>query len=88
LKRNGTSRTSLELYLAEVSRYKLLSVDEEQELARRHRDQGDSRAAHRLVTSNLRFVVKVAYEYRSSSATPSGGSGPTSRTTSSAPGRW
>ncbi len=54
----------LELYLAEVSRLRLLSADEEQRLARLYRDQGDTRAGHALVTSNLRFVVKVAYEYR------------------------
>jgi RNA polymerase sigma-32 factor len=57
--------TPLETYLADINRYALLSIEQEQELARRHRDQGDTRAAHLLVTSNLRFVVKVAYEYRS-----------------------
>lgn len=56
---------SLETYLSEINRFPLLSVDEEQSLARRFRDQGDTRAAHRLVTANLRFVVKVSYEYRS-----------------------
>ena len=61
----GTSGTSLDVYLAEINRFPLLSVAEEQELARRFRDQGDTRAAHRLVTANLRFVVKVSYEYRS-----------------------
>jgi len=55
---------SLQAYLAEVSRYQLLSAEAERELARRYRDLGDTRAAHELVTSNLRFVVKVAYEYR------------------------
>jgi RNA polymerase sigma-32 factor len=57
--------SSLELYLAEINRFPLLTVDEEQRLARLFRDAGDTRAAHRLVTSNLRFVVKVSYEYRS-----------------------
>jgi len=61
----GGNGGSLELYLAEINRFPLLSVDEEQELARRFRDRGDTRAAHRLVTANLRFVVKVSYEYRS-----------------------
>ncbi len=61
----GTTSGSLELYLAEINRFPLLSVDEEQQLARRFRDEGDTRAAHRLVTANLRFVVKVSYEYRS-----------------------
>ena len=59
----GGGGGSLELYLAEINRFPLLSVDEEQELARSFRDRGDTRAAHRLVTANLRFVVKVSYEY-------------------------
>src|SRR5689334_20282257 len=55
---------SLAMYLSEINQYALLSVDEEQALARRF-IKGDLAAGHRLVTSNLRFVVKVAYEYRS-----------------------
>jgi RNA polymerase sigma-32 factor len=57
--------SSLERYLAEINRYPLLTPEEEQSLARTYRQKGDTRAAHRLVTANLRFVVKVAYEYRS-----------------------
>ena len=57
-------RESVSAYLEDVSRYPLLSVDEEQSLARAFRDHGDRRAAHRLVISNLRFVVKVAAGYR------------------------
>jgi RNA polymerase sigma-32 factor len=56
---------SLTLYLAEINRFPLLSADEEQHLARRFRDDGDLQAAHALITANLRFVVKVAGEYRS-----------------------
>ncbi len=56
---------SLERYFSEISQFPLLKVDEEQSLARLYRSTGDTRAAHRLVTANLRFVVKVAYEYRS-----------------------
>jgi len=52
------------MYLSEINHYTLLTVDEEQRLARRY-GKGDLPAGHRLVTSNLRFVVKVAYEYRS-----------------------
>jgi RNA polymerase sigma-32 factor len=55
----------LELYLSEISRFPLLTAEEEQRLAREYRDGQDTRAAHALVTSNLRFVVKVAYGYRS-----------------------
>ena len=57
--------SSLELYLSEINRFPLLTVEEEQRLARAFAADHDSRAAHRLVTANLRFVVKVAYEYRS-----------------------
>jgi len=56
---------SLSLYLAEIRKFPLLSAEEEHELAVRvHRDK-DIEAAHTLITSNLRFVVKVAAEYRS-----------------------
>jgi RNA polymerase sigma-32 factor len=59
-----SSPDSLSTYLSEISQYALLSQPEEQALARRFR-AGDLAAGHQLVTSNLRFVVKVAYEYRS-----------------------
>ncbi|MBN1210138.1 MAG: sigma-70 family RNA polymerase sigma factor, partial [Myxococcaceae bacterium] len=55
---------SLAMYLSEINHYSLLTVDEEQALARKF-IKGDLAAGHRLVTANLRFVVKVAYEYRS-----------------------
>jgi RNA polymerase sigma-32 factor len=61
----GPTTSSLDLYLSEINRFPLLTVDEEQRLARLYASDGDTRAAHRLVTANLRFVVKVAYEYRS-----------------------
>lgn len=51
------------LYMAEVRKYPLLTREQEQELATRYRETGDKRAAEMLVTSNLRFVVKVAAEY-------------------------
>ncbi|MBM7117462.1 RNA polymerase factor sigma-32 [Archangium primigenium] len=59
-----SSADTLSTYLADINQYPLLTVQEEQALARRFRD-GDAAAGHRLVTSNLRFVVKVSYEYRS-----------------------
>jgi RNA polymerase sigma-32 factor len=55
---------SLAMYLSEINQYSLLTVEEEQALARKY-IKGDLAAGHRLVTANLRFVVKVAYEYRS-----------------------
>ena len=55
--------TSLDRYLAEVSRFPLLSREEEYELAMRYYEKGDMDAAHKLVTANLRFVVKIAMQY-------------------------
>jgi RNA polymerase sigma-32 factor len=55
---------SLTLYLSEINKFPLLTADQEQTLARRFRDEGDLEAAHKLITANLRFVVKVAGEYR------------------------
>ena len=57
-------RSSFDLYLEEISRFPLLTREEEQKLARRMLEKNDVRAAQRLVTANLRFVVKIAYEYR------------------------
>lgn len=54
----------LQRYQDEVSRYPLLTAEEEQELARRYKYEQDLEAAHRLVTSHLRYVVKIAREYR------------------------
>jgi RNA polymerase sigma-32 factor len=59
------SSGSLAMYLSEINQYPLLTMDEEQALARRYRKDEDAQAAARLVTANLRFVVKVSYEYRS-----------------------
>jgi RNA polymerase sigma-32 factor len=59
-----SSSDSLSTYLSEISQYPLLTVQQEQDLARRFRS-GDYAAGHQLVTANLRFAVKVAYEYRS-----------------------
>src|SRR5262249_10147912 len=56
-------RDALQLYMAEVVRHPLLSREEEHELAVRYRETGDLKAAYRLVTSNLRLVVKLAHEY-------------------------
>lgn len=56
--------TSLHRYLAEISNYPVLSREEEYELARKYREDGDLEAARKLVTSNLKFVVSVANEYK------------------------
>ncbi|MDJ0765837.1 MAG: RNA polymerase factor sigma-32 [Myxococcota bacterium] len=54
----------LDRYIAQISRYPILDHEEETRLAVRWREKGDVQAAHTLVTSNLRFVVKIANEYR------------------------
>jgi len=54
----------LQRYLQEVGQYGLLSREEETELAIRVREHGDPEAAYRLVTSNLRLVVKIAIEFQ------------------------
>lgn len=53
----------LAFYMAEVRRYPLLSPEEEHDLAVRYREQGDRLAAERLVTANLRLVIKIAFQY-------------------------
>jgi RNA polymerase sigma-32 factor len=65
-KKNGLSPrerpSPLQLYFREVAKYPLLSPEEEYDLAVKHFDEADVDAAHRLVTSNLRLVVKIANE--------------------------
>ncbi len=53
----------LEQYLREVNRYPLLTREKEYELAVHYADTQDPEAARALVTANLRFVVKVAYQF-------------------------
>ncbi len=54
---------SLEIYLQEIGHEKLISTEEEEELARRIR-KGDKKALERLTKANLRFVVSVAKQYQ------------------------
>ena len=53
----------LQLYLLEIKHYNLLTREEEVELATRVREKNDKKAAYRLVTSNLRLVVKIAMDF-------------------------
>ncbi len=55
---------TFEHYMVQVNRFDLLSAEEEYDLAMKHMREGDMEAAHRLICANLRFVVKVANEYR------------------------
>jgi RNA polymerase sigma-32 factor len=50
--------------IAESRRFPMLDAEEEYMLARRWREHGDTQAAHRLVTSHLRLVAKIAMNYR------------------------
>ena len=67
---DGRSTTSLArsdpltVYMAEIRRYPLLSREEEHELAVRFAETQDPKIARRLITANLRLVVKIAHEYR------------------------
>ncbi len=54
----------LNRYLAEIRRFPMLRPDEEYTLAKQWREDGDREAAHRLVTSHLRLVAKIAMGYR------------------------
>jgi len=56
--------TSLQRYMTEISNYPVLSREEEYEFAMKYKNDGDLDAARKLVTSNLKFVVKVANEYK------------------------
>jgi len=55
---------TLDLYMAEINRFAILTADEEFRLAVRLKKFNDMDAAEKLVVSNLRFVVKIAHEYR------------------------
>ncbi len=52
------------LYVDEIKRYPLLSREDELELAIRYREKGDIESAYKLVTANLRLVVKIAMEFQ------------------------
>ena len=54
----------LQRYLSEISKYRLLTRDEERDLGTRVKEQGDKEAAYALVTANLRLVVKIALEFQ------------------------
>jgi RNA polymerase sigma-32 factor len=55
---------SLTLYLAEIRKFRVLNENEERYHAAKFFEEKDLESAHTLITSNLRFVVKVASEYR------------------------
>src|SRR4051812_869650 len=60
----ASSEDGLRRYLQEISKFPLLEHKEEIDLSRRWLEHGDVEAAHRLVTSHLRLVAKIAFRYR------------------------
>src|SRR5262249_32853672 len=58
------SEPDLGRFLTEIRRFPVLERQEEYVLTNRWREHGDRDAAHRLVTSHLRLVAKIAMEYR------------------------
>ena len=59
-----TSDGGLKRYLQEIRKFPLLTEEEEYMLAKRFHEHGDVAAAHRLVTSHLRLVAKIAGQFR------------------------
>ena len=59
-----TAESGLTRYLEEIRRFPMLEPQEEYMLAKSWREHGDREAAHRLVTSHLRLVAKIAMGYR------------------------
>ena len=59
-----SSEGSLAIYLQEIKKFPILTAEEEFMLAKRYKEHGDSDAAHKLVTSHLRLVAKIAMGYR------------------------
>ncbi|HOI73515.1 MAG TPA: RNA polymerase sigma factor RpoH [Syntrophales bacterium] len=55
---------TLDRYISEINQFELLTPEEEFRLAVRFRKYNDMEAAQHMVVSNLRFVVKIAHEYR------------------------
>jgi RNA polymerase sigma-32 factor len=54
----------LSIYLAQIKKFPMLDAEEEYMLAKNWRDSGNLKAAHKLVTSHLRLVAKIAMGYR------------------------
>ena len=59
-----SSEGNLAIYLQEIKKFPILSANEEFMLAKSFKENGDTKAAHKLVTSHLRLVAKIAMGYR------------------------
>jgi len=59
-----SSEGNLAFYLQEIKKFPMLTAEEEYMLAKRYKEHDDTDAAHKLVTSHLRLVAKIAMGYR------------------------
>jgi len=59
-----SSEGNLAIYLQEIKKFPILTAEEEYMLAKRYKEHDDTAAAHKLVTSHLRLVAKIAMGYR------------------------
>ena len=59
-----SSEGNLAIYLQEIKKFPILTAEEEYMLAKRYKEHDDTEAAHKLVTSHLRLVAKIAMGYR------------------------
>ncbi len=60
----ASGEAGLSRYLAEIRKFPMLAPDEEYMLAKAYKEHGDRDSAHKLVTSHLRLVAKIAMGYR------------------------
>ena len=54
----------LSIYLAQIKKFPMLDAEEEYMLAKNWKENGNLQSAHKLVTSHLRLVAKIAMGYR------------------------
>ena len=59
-----TSEGGLSVYLAQIKKFPILDAEEEYMLAKNWKERGNLKSAHKLVTSHLRLVAKIAMGYR------------------------
>ena len=62
MKKKYPAESALQIYLKEISKFPLLSLEEEREITRKVAEN-DQRAREKLIRSNLRLVVNIAREY-------------------------
>lgn len=60
------SREPFQIYFSEAKQYQLVSRSEERALVMQYKETGDPEAAHKLITANLRLVVKIALDFHQS----------------------